>query len=488
MASETSSTMRPAGPGARHQVVVVGGGFGGLNVTRALNGADVDVTLVDRTNHHLFQPLLYQVAAGILPPGLIAPALRSVLKHQANARALLAEVYDLDLDNRVVRAHAPDGSPQDLSYDTLVVAAGASHSYFGKDQFAEFATGMKTIEDARYQRDAILSKFEMAEMTADPQERAEWLTFVVIGAGPTGVELVGQIAELAHTVLPRDYRSVDTREARIILIEGAPSVLPPFDKKLQRYTHQQLEKMGVEIRLNSLAVDMDHASITIKGPNGLETIRCRSRLWAAGVQASPLAKMLAEKSGVDIDRAGRIPVNPDCTVPGHPEVFAIGDMVSLNKLPGVAQPALQEGRYVGKVINARLTGASEPPPFKYFDKGSMATIGYRAAVANSFGVKFTGITAYLMWAFIHVLYLIGWGNRLGTMYTWARALVFSKNRGHRIISYEQANYDLSERGPSGRPSVVMSARTYNSDQSVRRNDTAMSSAGMPELAERDSVG
>ncbi len=246
---------------------------------------------------------------------------------------------------------------------------------------------MKTIEDARYLRDRILSAFELAELSTDPAERAELLTFVVIGAGPTGVETVGQIAELAHTVLPRDYRSINTREARIILLEGAGSVLPPFDKKLQAYTHRVLEKMGVEIHLNSLAVGMDDDSVTVKGPDGVETIRCRTRIWAAGVAASPLATMLAEQAGVETDRAGRIPVNPDCTVAGHPEVFAIGDMVSLNKLPGVAQPALQEGHYVGKVIKARLDDKPAPPPFKYFDKGSMATIGYRAAVADAFGAQ-----------------------------------------------------------------------------------------------------
>jgi NADH dehydrogenase len=443
----------------KHRVVVVGGGFGGLNVTRALHDADADVTLVDRTNHHLFQPLLYQVAAGILPPGLIGPALRGVIKDESNARVLLADVQDIDLDGRVVQAKGPDGRPLELPYDTLVVAAGATHSYFGKDHFAEYAPGMKTVEDARYLRDGILSKFEMAELTTDPVERAEWLTFVVIGAGPTGVELVGQIAELAHEVLPKDYRSVDTHEARIILLEGAGAVLPPFAPKLQEYTKKRLEQMGVEVRLNSLAVDMDHESITVKGPDGLETIRTRTRIWAAGVQASPLAKMLAEKAGLETDRAGRVPVNPDCTLPGHPEVFAIGDMVSLGKLPGVAQPAMQEGKYVGKVIKARLKGAEPPPPFKYFDKGSMATIGHKAAVADAFGMKFTGFIAYVMWGFIHVLYLVGWGNRLGTLYTWARALWFSRNRGHRVITFESSRTDLGAgRTASGRPAPILPRR------------------------------
>jgi NADH dehydrogenase len=463
----------------RHRVVVVGGGFGGLNVVRALRGADVDVTVVDRTNHHLFQPLLYQVAAGLLPPGLIAPALRSIIKRQENARALLADVHDIDFANKVVQASGPDGRPIELPYDTLVVAAGATHSYFGKNQFAEFAPGMKTVEDARYIRDGILSKFEIAEMTTDPQERREWLTFVVIGAGPTGVELVGQIAELAHTVLPREYRSVHTDEARIILLEGAPSVLPPFKPVLQRYTQHQLEEMGVEVRLNTLAVDMDHASITVKGPDGIETIRCRSRIWAAGVQASPLAKLLAKQAGVDTDRAGRIPVNPDCTVPNHPEVFAIGDMVSLNKLPGVAQPALQEGKYVGKVIRARLAGQAAPRPFKYFDKGSMATIGYKSAVADAFGVKVTGILAYLMWAFVHVAYLIGWGNRIGTMYTWFRALVLTKSRGHRVITFNSAQTDLEGRRPSGRLPAILPAETFAESPSSRPADGGAAAESVP---------
>jgi len=440
----------------RHRVVVVGGGFGGLNTARALAGANVDVTVVDRTNHHLFQPLLYQVAAGILPPGLIAPALRRVLRRQTNARVLLAEVYDLDLERKVVHAREPDGRPRELPYDTLVVAAGATHSYFGNDHFAEFAPGMKTVEDARYLRDGILSKFEMAEWTTDPRERAEWLTFVVVGAGPTGVELVGQVAELAHQVLPPDYRSVDTTAARILLLEGAPAVLPPFDPKLQRYTQRQLEKMGVEVRLNTFAIDMDHDSITVKGPNGIETIPARTRIWAAGVQASPLAKMLADKTGAETDRPGRVSVNPDCTLPGHPEVFAIGDMAALNRLPGVAQPAMQEGAYVGKVIKARLAGKTDLEPFKFFDKGGMATIGHKAAVADAFGRKVTGLPAYLMWGFIHVAYLIGWGNRFGTIYTWARALYFAKNRGHRIITYERATDEVTDRATrGGRPAPIM---------------------------------
>jgi NADH:ubiquinone reductase (H+-translocating) len=440
----------------RHRVVVVGGGFGGLNATSALADVDVDVTVVDRTNHHLFQPLLYQVAAGILPPGLIAPALRNVIKKQANAWALLADVTGLDLDNRVVSAVGPDGRRLSLSYDTLVVAGGATHAYFGRDEWARFAPGMKTIEDARRLRSHILTAFEMAELTEDPAERAEWLTFVVVGAGPTGVELVGQVAELAHNVLPRDYRSVDTTEAKILLVEGMGAVLGPFDPRLQRYTKAKLEKKGVEVRLNTLAVDMDQDSITVKGPDGEERIPTRTRIWAAGVKASPLAQMLADETGTETDRAGRIAVNPDCTLPGHPEVFAIGDMVSLNNLPGVAQPAIQEGKYVGKVVKARLTGG-EVQPFKYLDKGSMATIGHNSAVADAFGMKYTGYLAYLMWGFIHVLYLIGWGNRFGTLYTWLRGMAFARNRAHRLITFEQANLETEDRATPAAPVVAAPA-------------------------------
>ena len=428
----------------RHRVVVVGGGFGGLSVARELAAADVDVTLVDRTNHHLFQPLLYQVAAGILPPGLIAPPIRGVIKKQANARALLADVQELDLERRVVLATGPDGRPVQLPYDTLVVAAGATHAYFGRDEWAHYAPGMKTIEDARHLRSHILSAFEMAELAEDPAERAEWLTFVVVGAGPTGVELVGQVAELAHQVLPRDYRAIDTRAARIILLEGMGTVLGAFSPKLQAYAMGQLTKKGVDVRLNTLAVAMDHHSITVDGPDGEERIPTRTRIWAAGVQASPLAKQLADATGAQLDRAGRVSVNPDCTLPGHPEVFAIGDMVSFNNLPGVAQPAIQEGRYVAKLVRSRLDRTGTVKPFKYFDKGSMATIGHKSAVAEAFGRRFTGIVAYVMWIFVHNVYLIGWGNRLGTLYTWIRGLAFARNRAHRLITFEQAHTETMD--------------------------------------------
>jgi NADH:ubiquinone reductase (H+-translocating) len=425
-------------------VLVVGGGFGGVNVTRALARADVDVTVVDRTNHHLFQPLLYQVATGILPGGLIAPALRRVIRKQRNAHAVLADVQQLDLDGRVARALAPDGRELTLPYDTLVVAAGCTDTYFGHDEWEAFAPGLKTLEDARHLRSHILSAFEMADQATDPAERAAYLTFAVVGAGPTGVEMVGQVAELAHEVLPREYRSVVTTEAKILLIEAGPAVLASFDPKLQRYTQRRLQRMGVDVLLNTVAQGMDHDSITIKDADGERRIPARTKIWAAGVQACSLAKMLAEATGAGTDRAGRVAVRPDCSLPAHPEVFAIGDMVSLNGLPAVAQPALQEGAYVGKLIRARLAGETQAKPFAYRDKGSMATIGHLSAVVDSFGMKFTGVTGYTMWAFIHVLYLVGWGNRIATVLNWTRAMTFTKNRPHRTISFERARYELAD--------------------------------------------
>jgi NADH dehydrogenase len=302
---------------------------------------------------------------------------------------------------------------------------------------------MKTVEDARHLRSHILSAFEMAELATDPAEQAAYLTFVVVGAGPTGVELVGQLAELAHQVLPRDYRSVVTTEARILLLEAGPAVLGAFHPKLRRYTQRRLEKMGVEVRLNTAAVGMSHDSITVRDPRGEEQIPAQTKIWAAGVRASPLAKVLAEATGAETDRAGRVVVLGDCSLPGYPEIFAVGDMISLNQLPGVAQPAIQEGKYVGKLIRTRLDGGTPVEPFRYLDKGSMATIGHLSAVTQSFGMKFTGVIGYTMWGLVHVLYLIGWGNRLAAIFSWGRALTFTKNRAHRLITFEQARDELT---------------------------------------------
>ena len=367
-----------------------------------------------------------------------------MIRKQANARAVLADVQHLDLDGRTVRALAPDGRALTLPYDSLVIAAGCTDAYFGHEEWAAFAPGMKTLAEAHHLRSHILSAFEMAELATDPAEQAAYLTFAVVGAGPTGVEMAGQLAELAHEVLPREYKSVVTTDAKILLIEAGPTVLAAFAPKLQRYTRRRLQRMGVDVLLNTAARAMDQDSVTVKGPGGERRIPARTKIWAAGVQASPLAKMLAGATGAGTDRAGRVAVLPDCSLPGHPEVFAVGDMVSLNDLPGVAQPAIQQGAYVGRVIRARLAGETEMPPFAYRDKGNMATIGHLSAVVDSFGMEFTGMIGYTMWAFIHVLYLIGWGNRLATMLNWARALTFTKNRPHRTITFERAQDELTQ--------------------------------------------
>jgi NADH dehydrogenase len=331
-----------------------------------------------------------------------------------------------------------------LRYDSLVVAAGCTDAYFGHDEWAVFAPGLKTLEDAGHLRSHILGAFEMAELATDPAERAAYLTFAVIGAGPTGVEVAGQIAELAHETLPREYKSVATAEAKILLIEAGPQALAAFAPRLQRYTQRRLEKMGVEVWLNTMARDMDAGSVTVTGPDGDRRIPARTKIWAAGVQASPLAAILAAATGAGTDRAGRVAVLPDCSLPGHPEVFAIGDMVRLNDLPGVAQPAIQEGTYVGTLIRSRLAGKAGTAPFAYRDKGSMATIGHLSAVTDSFGMTFTGVTGYTMWGIVHVLYLVGWGNRVAAILNWARALTFSKNRSHRTITYEHVRNELAE--------------------------------------------
>jgi NADH dehydrogenase len=311
---------------------------------------------------------------------------------------------------------------------------------------------MKTLEDARRLRSRILGAFEMAELARTPQQRLDWLTFVVIGAGPTGVEIAGQIAELAHRVLIRDYRAIDPRSARIILIDAAPSVLGSFPAKLQQYTRRRLVQMGVDVRTETTAAGLDDESITVTGPGGEERIAAHTKVWAAGVQASPLARMLADATGAQLDRAGRVAVLADCSLPGHPEVFAVGDMVALDDLPGVAQPAIQEGRYVAHLIDTRVRGRAAPKRFTYLDKGSMATIGRGRAVAHAMGMQFTGHTAFAAWAFIHILYLIGWGHRIGTLYHWAWSLLLTRNRGQRLITVAEARDQLVQAPAASAPS------------------------------------
>jgi NADH dehydrogenase len=391
-----------------HRVVVIGSGFGGLFGTKALRNSDVQVTMIAKTTHHLFQPLLYQVATGILSEGEIAPPTREVLARQKNVTVLLGEVTDIDLTQRIVTSHVL-GRELETPYDSLIVAAGAGQSYFGNDQFSTFAPGMKSIDDALELRGRIFGAFELAEvMAARGQDVDHLLTFVVVGAGPTGVEMAGQIAELAHKTLKRDFRSINTRKARVILLDAAPQVLPPFGAKLGSWTQKKLEQIGVEVQLGAMVVQVDERGLEVQDKSGeRRRIDAVTKVWAAGVQASPLGKTLAEQTGAALDRAGRIAVNPDLTLPGHPEVFVVGDMVALDNLPGVAQVAIQGARYAAREIDGRLRGKAPQAGFKYFDKGSMATISRFSAVATVGKLRLSGFVAWLMWLGVHLFYITG---------------------------------------------------------------------------------
>jgi NADH:ubiquinone reductase (H+-translocating) len=422
---------------SRHQVVVIGSGFGGLWATQGLAKAPVDVTMISGTSHHLFQPLLYQVATGVLSEGEVAPATREVLKKQRNATVLLGRVTDIDINAKTVTSVSPMGTTV-IPYDSLVVAAGAGQSYFGNDHFSEWAPGMKSIDDALELRGRIFGSFELAELSEDPEEREEWLTFVVVGAGPTGVEMAGQISELAHRTLRRDFRRIDTTKAKVILLDAAPAVLPMFGDKLSAAAKTQLESIGVDVELNAKVVGVDNFGVDIIDAQGNQRrIRSRCKVWAAGVSASPLGRLLAEQSGGEVDRAGRVMVNPDLTLPGHPEIFVVGDLMALNKLPGVAQVAMQGGKYAAGQIVRRLRGEPAGEPFKYLDKGSMATISRFHAVASIGNrVHMAGFTAWLMWLGVHVMYLVGFKNRLTTMLHWAVSFIF-RGRSQRTTTRQQ---------------------------------------------------
>jgi NADH dehydrogenase len=424
-------------PSDRHQVVVIGSGFGGLFGAKALRRADADVTILAKTTHHLFQPLLYQVATGILSEGEIAPPTREVLSTQTNARVLLGEVTDIDLDRRIVTSHVL-GRQLAVPYDSLIVAAGAGQSYFGNDQFAEFAPGMKSIDDALELRGRIFGAFELAEIGALRGDNVDHLlTFVVVGAGPTGVEMAGQIAELAHRTLKRDFRAINTRTARVILVDAAPQVLPPFGAKLGAWTAKELQKLGVEVMLGAMVTDVDERGLEVKYKDGrVERINAVTKVWAAGVQASPLGKTLAEQTGAPLDRSGRIGVNPDLTLPGYPEVFVVGDMISLDNLPGVAQVAIQGAKYAAKEIDGRLKGKPAQRPFKYFDKGSMAIISRFRAVAMVGRLRLTGVIAWLMWLGVHLFYITGFKNRVTAVLHWFISFL-GRGRSERTSTEQQ---------------------------------------------------
>jgi NADH:ubiquinone reductase (H+-translocating) len=428
-----------AGAQARHRVVIVGGGFGGLFASKSLAMAPVDVTLVDRHNYHLFQPLLYQVSTGILSEGQIGPPLRDVTRNARNCRVELAEVTGFDLDNRVVSALDPIGRPMEIPYDSLIVAAGGRTSYFGNDQFSRFAPGMKTIDDALELRRRIFGAFELAELETDPEEKRRWLTFVVVGAGPTGCELAGQIRELAERSLRHNFRTIDPSTAKVILIDGGDKPLASFGENLSGKGRKELEQMGVELRMGLLATDVDLDGIDVKTPDGTDRIHAHTVIWAAGVAASPLAKMLGDASGAEVDRGGRVAVLPDCTLPGHPEVFAIGDMMSLDHLPGVAEVAMQQGLFAGRTIRRRLQGGGDKTvTFKYIDLGSMATIGRFRAVVEFKGIRLSGFAGWVMWLAVHLVFLTGFRNRLGALVRWSGALL-GRHREERAFTVRRAS-------------------------------------------------
>jgi NADH:ubiquinone reductase (H+-translocating) len=421
--------------GQRPRVVIVGSGFGGLFAARRLAKAPVDITLVAKTSHHLFQPLLYQVATGILSEGEIAPATREILRNQQNARVVLGEVTHIDLAARTVTSSVL-GRTTVHPYDELIVAAGAGQSYFGNDHFAEFAPGMKSIDDALELRGRIFGAFELAELATDPAEIDRLLTFVVVGAGPTGVEMAGQIAELARRTLRRDFRSIDPTSARVILLDAAPQVLPPFGE-LGKKAHKQLNEMGVEVQLGAMVTGFDADGLTVKDGDGHERrIHSATKIWAAGVQASELGKLLGEQSGAAVDRAGRISVEKDLTLPGHPEVHVVGDMISLDKLPGVAQVAIQGGRFAADAIKARLAGRPVAPEFHYHDKGSMATISRFSAVADIGKLKLTGFIAWVLWLVVHIMYVVGFKSRFTTVFHWAISFM-GRGRSQRVATQQQ---------------------------------------------------
>lgn len=407
--------------------MIVGGGFGGLSAARALAGAPVEVTLVDRSNHHVFQPLLYQVATATLSPGDIAAPIRWIVSRQRNTRVIMAEVSEVDLSRAVVVTDAGE-----LPFDFLVLAPGATHAYFGHDEWAPVAPGLKTLDDALEIRRRVLIAFEAAEREADARAQRRLLTFVIVGGGPTGVELAGALAEIARHTLPRDFRSIHTETARVILVEAGASILPTFPDRLRGSARMSLEKLGVEVREKTAVTGIEPGLVRL----GDETVEAGTVLWAAGVQASPIVRSLA----APVDRAGRVLVSPDCSLPGHPNVFVIGDAASYahdgpRPLPGVAPVAQQQGVYVGRTIRRSLAGGRRDP-FRYRDRGSLATIGRGYAIADFGWLRLSGIPAWLGWLFIHIMQLVGFRNRFAVFGEWAWAFVTQQRRIRLITGKE----------------------------------------------------
>jgi NADH dehydrogenase len=428
---------------ATHRVVVVGGGFGGLETVKALRGAPVEVTLIDRNNYHLFQPLNYQVATGALSPDEIAEPLRTIFRRDARVHIVMGEVTDFDLEQRLVRVSPRAGGlePRSIGYDTLVVAGGSAYSYFGHEEWRPIALEVKSLDSALEVRGQILRAFEAAELDPNPDDRTAWLTFVVVGGGPTGVEMAGQIAELARDTLPGDFRAIDPRTGRVLLVEAEDRVLPSFPARLSGRAAESLEQLGVTTLVSHTVVGIDAYGVEVQSDDGQrDRVAARTVIWAAGVAASPLAGILAGASGTELDRAGRVTVEPDLTLAGHPTVLAIGDMVrvrnartgDVDTLPGLAPVAMQEGRYAGRLIRNRLAGGTTPP-FRCRDKGNLATIGRARAVADLRGLKLSGFVAWITWLLVHLYYLIGFENRLVVLVRWSYNF-FTRGRGGRLIT------------------------------------------------------
>jgi NADH dehydrogenase len=419
-----------------HRVVILGGGFGGLLAAQALKSAPVDVTLIDKRNFHLFQPLLYQVATGSLAPGEIAAPLRGVLGPQKNTRVLMGEVVDINPEARgiVLRDH------ETIPYDSLIVATGSQTSYFGHDHWREWAPSLKTVEEATAIRHKILYAFEAAERTRNPEERHAWLTFVIVGAGPTGVELAGALAEIARYTLRHDFRSIRPEEAQIMIIDGSPRVLSSYPEDLSAKAEKTLVKLGVRVRNDTQVTDIDRDGVTFQSERDgtISRIHTKTVLWAGGVMPSDFARTLASRLGTEVDKAGRIKVNADLTVPGHPDIYIVGDLALVSRqdgrpLPGVCQVAMQEGRHAARVIVSRLRGEKNPVPFRYLDRGDMAVIGRGSAVANIFGWHLSGLVAWLIWLFVHLMYLVEFQNRILVFIRWAFQYI-TFNRGSRLIT------------------------------------------------------
>jgi len=420
---------------AGHRVMILGGGFGGLYAARALRHAPVEVTLVDRRNFHLFQPLLYQVATGSLSPGEICAPLRSILSRQKNARVLMGEVSDLDPHARKVMLS--DGGVYE--YDSLIVATGSQSFYFGHDEWRQTAPSLKSVEEATAIRHKILYAFEAAERETDLERRHAWLTFVIVGGGATGVELAGALGEIARETLKHDFRAIDSKDARILILDGAPRLLTTFPEDLSAAAEKSLLQLGVRVRTGMFVTEIDEEGVSFRKPDGgVERLAAKTVLWAGGVHVDGFGQRMAERTGAQRDRGGRLKVNPDLTLPGYPEIYVVGDLAESlgpdgKPLPGVAQVAMQGGAYVARAIVARVNGGRAPAPFHYFDKGELAVIGRAAAVARIFGMHLHGLPAWLVWLFVHIMYLIQFQSRILVFVQWG-FLYLTFSRGARLIT------------------------------------------------------